>query len=417
MRILCHSTAPWASSSYSILVNRTVPNIVAQGHNVTLSTWYGLSGAPLPWGIKGKDGRAIGSVTVLPNTHGDTYGAEVMGMNYQKFKAEVLLTISDIWVFQPKHTHATNFVPWFPVDYDPLPVSIIEAMEPAIYPMVYSKWGQQVVEKAGLKAHYVPCSAPARTYSPGDKTQARSIFDTKRDLGFLVTMVAANKDTSDRKGFSEALQGFAKFAQKREDAMLYVHTNWSGVINIGAMAARLGIQDRVIQPDQYAYNMGLIGEDYMAAVYRASDVHLNCCKSEGFGLPIVESQMCGCPVIAPDYSTTDELLFAGWKVQGQADWAYGAESFRYRVYVDSVADALEEAYQNRDNETLRAQAVKGAKKYDNDIVFNRYWRPALVEIEKKIEKGKRVYEVAKGVNLESIPGRRRQLPAPVPAAG
>jgi hypothetical protein len=82
-----------------------------------------------------------------------------------------------------------------------------------------------------------------------------------------------------------------------------------------------------------------------------------------------------------------------------------------------VADALEEAYQNRDNETLRAQAVKGAKKYDNDIVFNRYWRPALVEIEKKIEKGKRVYEVAKGVNLEPIPGQRRQLPQPVPAAG
>lgn len=407
MKVLVHATGPWSASSYSILVNRTVPNIVGDGHEVVLSTWYGLQGGPLPWQIR-KNGQAIGNVMVLPGAHGDTYGAELMGLSYNRFKADVLITMSDIWVFAKKHTHAINWAPWFPVDYAPLPISIIESMEPAIYPMVYSKWGLQVIEEAGYKAHYVPCSAPSKMYSPGSKEKARSIFNLDRKLGFLVTMVAANKDTHDRKGFSEAIQAFAKFAEAHEDAMLYVHTNWNGPVNIAAMASRLGIQDRVIRPDQYAYNMGMLGEDYMVNVYRASDVHLNTCKSEGFGLPILESQMCGCPVIAPDYSTTDELLFAGWKVAGQPDWAFGAESWRFRVYVESVTMALEEAYRERDNGALKVAAVKGAEKYDNDIIFNRYWRPALVEIEKIVNKGKKVYEIAQNVPMVTV---RRQSKA------
>lgn len=416
MRILWHGTAPWSPSSYSVLTNRTVPAIVSDGHEVVLSTWYGLAGGPLPWPIKRRDGSLIRNVMVLPQAHGDTYGGEIMKLSYQRYGAEVLITVCDVWVFQKQHTHTLNFCPWFPIDYEPLPRSIIDALEPAIYPMTFSKWGQAVMEQAGLKAHYVPCSAPAKFYTPGDKEKARAIFNLNRKLGYLVTMVAANKDIQDRKGFSEALQGFAKFAAKHDEAMLYLHTNWNGPVNVAAIAASLGIADKVIQPDQYAYNMGMLDEGYMRAVYQASDVHLNTCKSEGFGLPILESQMCGCPVIAPDYSTTDELLFAGWKIQGQPDWAMGADAWRFRVYVDSVADALEEAYRERDNEKLKALATKKAYKYDNEIVFSRYWRPALREIEQLVTKGKTVYEVAKSVDLESVPRRRRPSPEPVPAA-
>lgn len=417
MRILVHSSVPWSPGSYSTLVSRTVPPMVNDGHEVVLSTFYGLSGGTVPWHIPGKPGQPSKAVRVLPHANQLDYGRKIMGLNYNFYKMDVLITILDVWVFGPQDTYGLNFAPWFPVDYAPLTDRMIQAIEPALYPMTFSKWGLEVIEQAGLKAHYIPCSAPTRFYSPGDKTAARSIFNIDRKLGYLVTMVSANVDSQDRKGFGEALQGFAKFAQKHDDAMLYIHTNWDGPVNLQAMADRLGIADRVIQPDKYAYNMGMLDLDYMVNVYRASDVHLNTCKSEGFGLPILESQMCGCPVIAPNYSTTDELLFAGWKIDGQLDWAMGADSFRFRVYVDSVAQALEEAYQNRDNKSLKGQAVKGARHYDNDIVYNRYWRPALKEIERLVNKGKSVYEVAKSVSVVPVQGRRRAEPEPVPAAG
>lgn len=382
MKIYWHATAPWSPSSYSILTARTVPNIVRAGYDLTIGVWYGLQGRPLPWHVQNGDGK-MKEITILPHhqVNGNVYGQQTMQANYEFTKADCLVTVCDVFVFPPSLTHMMNFCPWLPIDTDPAPAAIVECLEPAIYPMVYSKWGTEVLQAAGVDAHYVPCSAPADVYTPGDKAEARKLFHVERDYDYLVTMVAANKDQFDRKGFSEALQAFAKFVEKHEDSMLYIHTDWGGPINIAAMAARLGIEKHIIQPDQFAYINGLLNEQYMRDVYRASDLLLNPCKSEGFGLPLVEAQMCGCPIAAADFATTDELLGAGWKIDGQLDWYAGPDAWRYRCYVDSIVDSLEAAYKERNNRKLRKKARQQLQRYDNDIIFNRYWKPALKAID------------------------------------
>lgn len=408
MNIYWHSTAVWSPSSYSVLTARTIPSIVRAGHNVTLGTWYGLSGAPMPWQIVDKNGNGNGqpkTVTILPHHQvgGNTYGEALLVDNYKYCKANVCIAVCDVFVFPTQVTRQTNFAPWFPIDTDPVPDGVLQALQPAIYPMVYSKWGKELLEQAGVKAHYVPCSAPADVFVPGDKTEARKLFTVGRDYDFLVTMVAANKDGSDRKGFSQAMQGFAKFLEKHPDSILYIHTDWGGPIRIANIARRLGIEKNIIQPDQYAYINGMLNEKYMVNVYQASDVLLNPCKAEGFGLPIVEAQMCGCPVAATDFATTNEILFGGWKIAGQLEWYAGAESWRKIVYVDSVADCLEEAYQNRDNDKLRQKCRNGVTRYDNQTVFNQYWKPALAEIESIVTDGKKVYDFAKSFDLVTVP--------------
>lgn len=404
MRIYWHSTVPWSPSSYSVLTARTVPSIVRAGHDVTIGVWYGLNGQPMPWAIHGANGSEPKTVTILPHHQvgGNTYGENVLIENYQYAKADVCMTVCDVFVFPPHITSKTNFTPWLPIDIDPAPDGIVKALEPAIYPMVYSKWGVEVLEKAGITAHYVPCGVPTATFAPGDKAQAREQFSVGRDYDFLVTIVAANKSGDDRKGFVEALQGFAKFLEKRPDSMLYVHTDWGGPIKIANIAQRLGIEQNIIQPDQYGYIMGMLNERYMANVYRASDLLLNPCKSEGFGLPLVEAQLCGCPIAATDFATTDELLFGGWKIDGQLDWYAGAESWRKRVYVDSVADVLEEAYRSRDNIKLQRKAHNGAMRFDIDTVFNHYWKPALADIQRLLDGGKKVYDFAQSVGVVPV---------------
>lgn len=415
MRLYWHSTVPWSPSSYSVLTARTVPQIVRAGHDVTIGVWYGLSGQPMPWTIQGQNGDKPKTVTILPHHQvgGNTYGEAMLLENYRWSKADVCITVCDVFVFPPHVTGKTNFAPWLPIDIDPAPEGIIKALEPAIYPMVYSKWGAEVLAKAGVKAHYIPCGIPTGTFKPGDKLKARDQFVVGRDYDFLVTMVAANKDGSDRKGFSEALQGFAKFLERHDNAILYVHTDWGGPIKIANIAQRLGIERNIIQPDQYALINGMLDERYMANVYQASDVLLNPCKSEGFGLPLVEAQACGCPIAATDFATTDELLFSGWRLDGQLDWYAGAESWRKRVYVDSIADALEEAYRERNNHKLQRKAANGAKRFDNETVFNHYWQPALAEIERLIDGGKRVY-AATDFDMVPIQGYGRPADRVVP---
>lgn len=386
MKIYWHSTV-FGPSSYSVLTTRTVPSIARENYDLVVGAWYGLQGAPMPWQIKDKNG-ADKNLIILPNAGQHPYGADTLQATYEQHKADCLITCSDVWIFQPNVTHKTNFCPWLPIDHDPSPQGIIEALKPALYPMVYSKWGVDMLAKSGVKSHYVPCSAPADVFKPGDKQAARAALKLPPDCEFLITMVAANKDGGDRKGFGEALQAFAQFLKTHPHAYLYLHTNWSGPVNLRAMADSLGIKDNVIMCDQYAYSFGLLNDAYMVNVYQASDVLLNPCKAEGFGLPIVEAQMCGCPVAATDFATTDELLFAGWKLQGQPHWSAGADSWRLMVYQWSIVDALNEAYANKDNDKLRQKARNGAIRFDNQTVFNQYWRPALKEIERLVESGK-----------------------------
>lgn len=214
------------------------------------------------------------------------------------------------------------------------------------------------------------------------------------DCDMLVSMVAANKDPGDRKGFAEGLEGFAQFAESHPHAYLYVHTLWGGPINIANLVCSLKIEGKVIQPKQLEYIYGLYPDEYMRTVYSASDVLLNPAKSEGFGLPLLEAQMCGCPIAASDFSTTDELLFAGWKIAGRRYWSPGMDSWRLSVDPNSVTEALEAAYAARGNELLRKQARMGAVSLDTAKVADLYWRPALREIEEMV--------VGKGGGLKMV---------------
>lgn len=386
MKILWHSSAPWSPSSYSVLTARTVPDIVRAGHEVTLSTWYGLQGQPLPWQILGNDGKSIGNVSVLPSLDGAQYGNKTVHKIYEHIQAEVLITCSDVWVFSQKLTGQTHFCPWLPVDHDPAPPNVVEALESSLFTMVLSKWGTEVLTKAGVEAHYVPASAPIDKFTSDGREAAKEQFILPEGVDFLVSMVAANKDGQDRKGFNEGLLAFAEFHKKRPNSALYLHTNWDGAINVGVMAELLGIEKYVMRPDPIPFALGMLDQTYMANIYRASDVLLNPAKSEGFGIPLLEAQLCGCPVIATDYSTTDELVKTGWKTETIPDWTQGANSYRVRAKVDSLVDALEDAYQHKGNIALRAKARRLVERYDSKRIFKRFWQPALKEIERRINR-------------------------------
>jgi FkbM family methyltransferase len=124
----------------------------------------------------------------------------------------------------------------------------------------------------------------------------------------------------------------------------------------------------------------------MVALYNSFDVLMNATRGEGFGIPILEAQACGVPVIVTDFSAMPELCFAGWKV-GYTDREFTYQgSYQVLPSVTDIADALEEAYQMNDEQRagMRAQARAGALTYDADLVTTEYWKPALEAIEARI---------------------------------
>jgi len=201
------------------------------------------------------------------------------------------------------------------------------------------------------------------------------------DDAFIVTMNAANKGSLDRKSFWPSFAAFSGFAARHTDAVLFVHAEQHGLgggVSLSELAMAAGIpSDRVVFIDQYAYRMGLRPEA-MAEMYRASDVLLAPSKGEGFGIPVVEAQACGTPVIVSAFSAQPELVGDGWLVDGELDFDTAQHAAWFRPSIGSIADALEQSYAERgDPVKCREHAVA----YDADRVFAEFWVPCLAALE------------------------------------
>jgi hypothetical protein len=202
---------------------------------------------------------------------------------------------------------------------------------------------------------------------------------------FVVLMVAMNKDPQDRKSFNEAFRAFGAFWKNHQEAVLVVHSERFGAmgsgINLIELARHAAIPPHaLIFTEQYAMQLGGLNPHQMAGLYTAADVLLAPSKGEGFGVPMIEAQACGTPVIASDFSAQSELIGAGWSVTGQLYWDAPQTASYLAPSIIDIYYKLEAAHA-ADRLALADHAVDFAADYDVDVVFNRYWRPFLASLE------------------------------------
>jgi len=125
----------------------------------------------------------------------------------------------------------------------------------------------------------------------------------------------------------------------------------------------------------------------MVDAYNGMDVLTNVALGEGFGIPILEAQACGTPVIVGDWTSMSELCFAGWKVlKEEALPIYHDyfDAFQWQANAAAIADRMEQAYQAKGDQLLRNQARRGALPYDADDITRQYWKPVLKEMQEII---------------------------------
>jgi glycosyltransferase involved in cell wall biosynthesis len=123
----------------------------------------------------------------------------------------------------------------------------------------------------------------------------------------------------------------------------------------------------------------------VAALYQAFDVLLMPSMGEGFGIPLLEAQACGVPVISSDHSAMTELAQAGWLVSGDPWWDSLQNSFLICPSIDGVLAALEASYEARDDQRLRDAAAAFALAYDADTLTETHWKPALATLSARRE--------------------------------
>ncbi len=128
--------------------------------------------------------------------------------------------------------------------------------------------------------------------------------------------------------------------------------------------------------NQLAMETGTSAEE-MAGLFSSFDVLLNPSYGEGFGIPIVEAQACGTPVIVNNHTSMPELCGSGWVIDGEPWYDSEQQAFWKAPNVDLIVDALEEAYEQRHDQARRDAARDFAVAYDADLVTDEHWKPTL----------------------------------------
>jgi glycosyltransferase involved in cell wall biosynthesis len=312
---------------------------------------------------------------------------DVIGHHAAHFGADVVVTLIDVWTQTGvgEKVRPARWLPWFPVDTAPVSPRVVDALAGSWLPVVYSLFGERMLREAGVRCAYVPHGVEPEVYKvlPEEEVAAfrARVFG---DARHVTVMVAANKGF-DRKAFQVNLRAWAAFAQEEPSALLYIHTDpttQASGVDLQQLVEACGVTGRVRFPDRYSYYLGYPAE-FMALLYNAADVLLAASMTEGFGIPIVESQACGTPVVVTDFASMPELVRWGTAVAPADVYWTGLNSWWAWPDWRAIRDALGHAGRMKRTATVeRRLAVSGAVHHEFgwDTVVQGHWRPVLEEV-------------------------------------
>lgn len=220
-----------------------------------------------------------------------------------------------------------------------------------------------------------------------NKAELRKKYRFPEDA-YIVGTVAANKGVPSRKAFDEMIMAFREFKNNHDNAIFYIHTDptFRGGEDLLLMCKFAGLEvgKDVIFPEPMGYKAAFYTKEMLAEIYNCFDVFLLASKGEGFGIPIIEAQACGVPVIVGDWSAMGELCGSGRKIlKHQAEKFHNQMGAFWHVpHVDAIVKLLEIEYKAPSN---RDKARQFAVKYDYRKVFDKYWMPLLKTLEETDE--------------------------------
>jgi glycosyltransferase involved in cell wall biosynthesis len=358
-------------SGYGCQTAIWIRKLAGMGHEVAVSSYWGLNGSATEW-----DG-----ITILPG-FGGNYCSPSLAEHARHFDPDLVITLGDIWVLDPGLLRGLPLAHWLPSDCRPMSTPDVNCARSSGAELIaMSRFGYDRFREAGFSPLYVPHGIDTGVFSPmadDDRKKIREAFGWTGK--YVIGVNAANNDAI-RKAIPEMMLAFARFAREHPDARLALHSgvHTEGGQDLEAVAENIGITDLVSVVDQYRYSAGLISGPDMAVWYNGLDVLAECTFGEGFGLPVIEAQACGVPVITTDASAMTELNPHGTKVPGQPFWNGVHRAWWIRPDITAILKAYEDAYAaagKLDRKPLRDFALQ----YDKELVAREFMEPAVDEL-------------------------------------
>ena len=381
-RIGLVTDSPFAYSGYGVQANLFAP-LIAEHYDLVV---YAMS-------YLGHRALEHDGYTLVSNPRGDDpFCLKTMASFQKEYDIDALLTLKDPYIYTTEVvSQLKNWFPFVPIDTEPMTPLYRVLLPHAVRPIAIAPNGVNELAVSGFRPLYMPLGYDDNIFKTIPKHEARAKLNWDQDK-FIALFVGANQSTPSRKGLEALLNAWAMFTARNPDSMLYLHTRMYDTpvnsIDINAYLYCMKLTDSVLATEPKRYDTG-IDPEMLNLFYNAADVTVNPAEGGGFELALLESQAVGTPVITTNFTAMRDLVWGGWRLyedgipRDQLRLDTLRLAWRLSSKASDIAEALQLAYADRDNEELSNFARQGAQRYEYRRIFEHYWLPALKMIERE----------------------------------
>jgi len=172
---------------------------------------------------------------------------------------------------------------------------LIKIMPEAVDPDL---WYQMDETKISEFLNYL--SIPIETKSMVNK------YDLINALKNKIPIIFTTGGEATKKGAQEVIRALAKLDQKIP--WIYIIKTWPGSVTFQKSIEELNLAQDLNIIDRVRYVVGEYSQKFMCGLMSIASVYAAPSRVEGFGLPHVEAQMCGKPVITMAATSTKETV-------------------------------------------------------------------------------------------------------------
>jgi len=236
---------------------------------------------------------------------------------YHELRCDVAIVLKDPYAVPGIQALPVFHIMYSPIAEEPVPKEWLDITSNAVRVWIPSRWGiDQYVRGGGSrdKVRFLPHGVDANTFKPIDapREELRARLNPRlRDVDVVIGLVAVNRQ---RKLIPNQLEAIKLFMERNPDLKvgIYLHTSVTpdgphGGWLLDAVVKTMGLEGKVVFPEQHYYRLGF-SEAEMNLVYNALDVLLEL-STEGAGLPVIEGQSAGCPVVTLAHGAAPEWNF------------------------------------------------------------------------------------------------------------
>jgi glycosyltransferase involved in cell wall biosynthesis len=139
---------------------------------------------------------------------------------------------------------------------------------------------------------------------------------------------------------------------------IYIIKTWPGIVTLKNSIEELNLAKELGVIDRIKYIIGEYSQKFMLALMNLCDIYTAPSRLEGFGLPLVEAQMCGKPVVTTFGTATQETV-----VQGKTGLICKGETTENNLVKANIADLSRCLGKLITNIEIRQEMGKNAKQH------------------------------------------------------